>query len=119
MLSLEPRAGAHAAGAPRYTPDTPPIASNLGSAFAQFCRRDTAEATGDLREATVHLVEYLKADGLPPERVVIAMKDALTRYGGYHLPPSLSDAESAVGERPAMAYRRVFAWCLDAYYGAP
>ena len=116
VVAIHPRAGAVRASP--YTPFTPPLGSELGRAFAQVCQGETASATSDLHDATVTLVERLKADGLPPERVVVAIKDALRHYRGCGLAPSLTDEASAGGERQATAYRRVFGWYLETYYSA-
>lgn len=101
----------------RYTSHTTPLASNLGLAFTEACRDDTATSMQNLQRATTRFVARLKANGIPPERVIVAIKEALTRDGGSKLPPSFDDAEGEAGEKRSMAYRRVFGWCLDAYYG--
>jgi hypothetical protein len=94
------------------------VAPELGRAFAEACRNDIAQSADALRLATIAMVGRLKADGLPPERVLIAVKTALVRYGGCHLPPSFdNDGESRLDERHAAIYRQVFDWCLDTYYG--
>ena len=91
--------------------------SDLGLAFAEACRGDTPTSMQNLQRATTRFVTRLKANGIPPERVIVAIKEALTRDGGSKLPPSFDDAEGLAGEKRSMAYRRVFGWCLDAYYG--
>lgn len=100
----------------RYTSRTIPLASDLGLAFADACRGDTPTSLQTLHRATTRFVTRLKANGTPPERVIVAIKEALTRDGGSKLPPSFDDAEGAAGEKRSMAYRRVFAWFLSTYY---
>lgn len=102
-----------------YTPVVTPVAPALGRAFDEACRVATARSIEDLRLATVALVQRLKADDVAPERVVVAIKAALTRYGGCRVPPSLyGDGEEEIAdERHAVMYQRVFTWWLDAYYG--
>lgn len=120
MLTAQRKAEARSARAPQYGPYTPfttSVASDLGSAFADVCRSGLPGALGELHDATVQMVERLQADGLPPERVIIAIKEALVRNGECRLPTSLYD-ESPAHEQQATAYRRVFSWFLDTYYGA-
>jgi hypothetical protein len=107
-------------GGPRVRPYTPfrsSPASNLGLAFCEACRGDTPNAVNNLREATTDLVVSLKTEGASPERVILTMKDALTRYGISHFPPSLVSPPNEYGKREAAQYRRVFSWCLEALYG--
>jgi hypothetical protein len=101
----------------RYASHTTPLASDLGLAFAEACGSDTPSAMQNLQRATTRFVSRLKANGIPPERVIVAINEALTRDGGAKLPPSFDDAEGVAGEKRSMAYRHVFGWCLDAYYG--
>lgn len=101
----------------RYTSRTSPLASDLGLAFADACRSDTPASTRNLHDATAKFVNRLKANGIPPERVVVAIKEALTRDGGSNLPPSFDGAEGSVDKPQSTAYRRVFAWFLNTYYG--
>lgn len=100
----------------RYTSRTSPLASELGLAFADACRSDTPASTRNLYDATAKLVNRLKANGTPPERVIIAIKEALTRDGESKLPPSFDDSEGSVDKAQSTAYRRVFAWFLNTYY---
>lgn len=93
------------------------VAPNFGIAFHELCLHESADTTRHLRNATVALVKQLKADGLPPERVIIAIKQALVRFGGCASPPHLYDETSSLaGERHAPAYHSVLAWSLDTYF---
>jgi hypothetical protein len=100
-----------------FTPIITPAAFVLGRAYSDAVRRATPASVEDLREATATLVTRLKDKGSPPERVVVVIKDALTRYGATHVPPSFEDPGDAFSARETAAYRRVFGWFLDAYYG--
>lgn len=110
LLGSEPRV------APCYAP--PAVAPALGRAFDAACHHDGRDPDERLRDATRALVERLKRDGLPPEKVLIALKAALTRYGSLHHPPSLDadgDDDPLAVERAAH-YRIVFDGFLKAYY---
>ena len=98
-----------------YNPQTPALAPELGRAYAVQRQRRTREGEARLREITVALVRRLKGNGLPPERVVVAIKAAIVRYGDEHRPPSLAD--HADGHVPGgELYERLFHWLLDAYF---
>ena len=118
MLFLLPREALDAASAPLFTRYLSAVAPELGRRFEEACLRHSPQSVNDLRGATVTLVERLKADGLPPERVVIAIKTALVRYGGYPHAPSYNDhLQTAPDDPRALAYRCVFRWSIDAYFG--
>lgn len=99
-----------------FTPITTPVAPQLGRAFVAASGRDTAEESAALHWATIAFVRRLKADGLPPERVVVALKAAIARYGGHGIPSLTDQSFDAETSGRAVAYQHVFAWCLDAYY---
>src|SRR5687767_521219 len=46
---------------------------------------------GPLHAATVIFARCLRGSGLPPEKVVIALKSLLRRHGGFAAPPSGQD----------------------------
>jgi dihydrodipicolinate synthase/N-acetylneuraminate lyase len=118
MLTLMPTVPGSSGGTAAYTPFAAPVAPELGRAFLAACRHDDAQSAAALRLAAVAMVERLKVNGLPPERVVIAMKQALMRYGGCHSPPSFHhEEENLIDGRCDATYRRLFSWCLDAYFG--
>jgi hypothetical protein len=99
----------------QYRP--PPVAPALGRAFDAACHHDGLDADGRLLDATNALVQRLKRDGLPPEKVLIALKTALTRYAGLHHPPSLdADDDAPLEVERAAHYRMVFDGFLQAYY---
>lgn len=117
MLSLLRDPVARTTVAIAYAPPTSRVAPELGRTFEEACHRETPRSAEDLHLATIAMVERLKADGLPPERVIVAIKAALVRYGGCHIPPSFdTDNERGIDERRAAIYRRLFTWCLDTYY---
>ena len=102
----------------QYTQFKPlPEQAQLGLAFADACLNDSQHASEVLQATTIALVRRLKSAGLPPERVVIALKESLARYAGAYFHPSLDAEDRALGERESETYRAVLAWCLDAYYG--
>jgi hypothetical protein len=115
VLSLVSQTGV---GAPSYNPRTSALAPELGRTFAAQRRAPTDETNTRLRDITVALVARLKDDGLPPERVIVALKAAIVRYGDEHRPPSLADEHESDGPGRAV-YERVFQWALAAYFGTP
>ena len=72
-----------------------------------------------LRDAAIDFVGGLKDQGLPPERVVVALKTALrTRdRSRWEWVPSL-DVEDAWGSTRSepTVYARLFEWSVEAYY---
>jgi hypothetical protein len=98
-----------------YNPHTPALAPELARSYAAQRRTSTSEGEARLRAITFALVQRLKEDGLPPERVLIAIKAAIVRYGDDHRPPSLAGEDH--GHVPGGAvYERLFSWVLDAYF---
>jgi hypothetical protein len=103
---------------PVFSPHVTPVAPALGRAFNAECFLHDAETDRALHDAIIALVERLKRDSLPPERVVIALKAAIVKYGSVERMPSLVDeAEDLCWAHCAETYRKAFAWCLDAYFG--
>ena len=104
---------------PPYTPRTTAVAPELGRAFGGVCVHHGPTADDRLRDATIALVTRLKDDGLPPERVVVALKAAIARYDPAHRFPSLIEAShDTVHMERSIAYQHVFAWFLDTYFGS-
>jgi hypothetical protein len=112
MLSLH---RSSSAGNTTFTPRTPALAPAFGRAYAAQRRQPTADGEATLREITVAFVNRLKDDGLPPERMLVAIKAAIVRYGDEHRPPSLAREDD--GHVPAgEVYERLFQWLLEAYF---
>lgn len=105
---------------PRFTPIVTPVAPAFGRAFDAESQRRNDGTEQALHDATIALVERLKRDGVPPERVVVALKSAIARYSSLHWTPTLIDeVEDPGSDHGAETYRKVFGWCLDAYFGPP
>jgi hypothetical protein len=105
------------AGSGSYNPHTPALAPELGRAYAAQRRQPTSDGEAKLRDITIAFVGRLKEDGLPPERVIVAAKTAIVRYGDEHRPPSLAGEED--GHVPGgEVYERLFRWLLSAYFSA-
>ena len=71
----------------------------------------------ELRAATVAFAATLKAEGLPPEQVLIALKGALVREGwrlSLHQ-TRWPDDQPPPGEYGM--YAQVFRWYLEGYFG--
>lgn len=113
MLALVRSAGP--TSSPTYNPHTPALAPELGRAYALQRHSPTRQGDAQLRNIVVALVTRLKDDGLPPERVIVAIKTAIVRYGDDHRPPSLADEED--GHFSAgLLYERLFQWILASYF---
>jgi len=95
-------------------PRTLSLAPELARAYAGQRQHPTTEGDARLRDATLALVRRLKSDGLAPERVIVAIKTAIMRYGDEHRPPSLADEEGNFST--SVVYERLFQWILDAYF---
>jgi hypothetical protein len=93
------------------------VAPALGRAFDAAWHHHGLHSEERLMEATFALVRRLKDDGLPPEKVLVALKTALTKYAELHSAPSLNaDDEDPDGVERVVVYRHVFEWFLEAYY---
>jgi hypothetical protein len=93
-----------------------PIAEILGQAFAELCETRSTRNETRLREIVFIFVTRLKARGMPPERVLIATKAAITTLGEGR-PPSLADSLGNAGHASRhRAYRQLFEWLLEAYF---
>ena len=107
--------GALATTEPRHTP-TDPIAEILGQSFAALSEKFTAANEARMRDIVYLFVTRLKALSLPPERVLVATKYAISSVGDGR-PPSLADSlASSTNPARHRAYRRVFEWLLEAYF---
>lgn len=107
--------GALATNQPRPA-SVDPIAAILGQAFAALTASFTAANEARLRDIVYLFVTRLKASSLPPERVLVATKYAISSAGDGR-PPSLADSLASSGNPMRhRAYRRVFQWLLEAYF---
>lgn len=96
---------------------TDPIARIVGQAFAAACETSSAANEARLRDLVFLFVTRLKAAALPPERVLVAIKAAISQVGDGR-PPSLADSLGKAGVSSRhRAYNRVFQWILEAYFG--
>ena len=89
-------------------------ARRLGRAFVAASRGGFTNAFDELHAAVDAFVVPRRIAGVPPERVVVAVKDALALYGGLQALTAPAAAESA-GERGEV-YDRLFRWTVNAYY---
>lgn len=106
------------AAEPSTAPADDPIARLLGQAYVALTQSFSARNEARLRELVYTFVTRMRAARVPPERVIVALKEAITAFGGGGRPPSLADslARNEV-DRSHGAYRRVFQWTLEAYFG--
>ena len=94
------------------------LARSVGRAYRDACRAGAPELDAALKQAVVSLVSHLRANGMPPERVVVILKQALTDGDAKHQLPTLGEDDSADEDRQRQrAYQHALLWCLDAYYG--
>jgi hypothetical protein len=101
----------------------PPSAVDRGarlvSDFEAALAHRSAEEMARLHHSIVHLVGGLKAEGVPIEGVVVALKALLRGHGPPGWVPSLRAERMAAGisgDEPTV-YARLFSWCLEAYFG--
>ena len=97
-----------------------PTGSALSRAFAAVSRNRTAETEAELRAAVAAFVEPLKADRVPPERIIVALKKALGADGTVQTFASILERhrnrESVLDDG---AYALAFDCCLEAYFDGP
>lgn len=108
----------------RLTPPSPgeahvgALARSVGRAYRDACRTGAPQLDDALKQAVVSLVSHLRANGMPPERVVVILKQALADGDTGHQLPSLGKDDSADEDRHRQhVYQHALLWCLDAYYG--
>ena len=112
ILSLN--RGTTAAAPPPRVATTTALAPRFARAYAAECRRPSIDGELLLRDVTMALVERLKSDGLPPERVLMAIKAAIARYADLIDAPTLVDDDARGPSRSV--YRRVLQWMLASYF---
>ena len=66
----------------------------------------TSSADGMLRDAICDFVRDLKAEGAPPERVLVTVKDVI----------AAADSGRDT-EQQRRFVQQVITWCIEAYYG--
>ena len=86
----------------------------LGRAFVAATHGGFSNALDELHAAVDAFVEPRRIAGEPPEKVIIAVKNALRMYGGLQeLAPPATDARTERNE----VYDRLFQWTVNSYYG--
>jgi hypothetical protein len=91
-----------------------PVTARIAAAFRAAL--DDGVASAELEISTHAFVDMLKADGLPPEKALVALKNTLAGEARcLSLAPlcCASHAPSLVEQR---MYRQVFDWYLDAFF---
>lgn len=101
-------------------PAPPLLAATLaviGRAYADACRHSGPHREADLKAAVVTMAAQLRADGVPPERTVIILKQAIANGDDSHTFPGLAEPVRVDGDlRRQRVYQLSLRWCLDAYY---
>lgn len=102
---------------PRTTEATATTGARVTTAFHHALDRADRMRTAELRAVTLAFTATLKAEGLPPEQVLVSLKAAIARSGWW---PSLFPAQWLGPESQTPDYRtysQVFAWFLEGYFG--
>jgi hypothetical protein len=90
-------------------------ARRLGRAFAAADCGRFADAMRELDEALHSFVESRKAEGQPPERMIVALKRALLDFGGLQTAWA-KDPGTFDSPQPNELYEEVFRRTLAMYY---
>ena len=110
---------AHARSSSPYGPmSDADVAARLVRSFDAASAVGTGDAMLALRDAAVEFVGRLRRQGLPAERVIVALKTLLCGHGPAGWMPSLdagSGTPRAAGAQTV--YASLFGWCVEAYYG--
>ena len=91
--------------------------TRVTTAFHHALARPDRARTAELRGATLAFATTLKGEGLPPEQVLVSLKEAIARSGWW---PSLFPAQWLGPESQTPEYRtysQAFAWFLEGYFG--
>ena len=103
----------------RSLPLRPTVATDarVTTAFARVLDDRRGSHTAELRAATLALVATLKAEGFPPEYVLVSLKQAIGQGGWWPtlIPGGGTDGEPSTHE--CGTYSRVFEWFLEGYFG--
>lgn len=77
-------------------------------------------AMAALHDAAIAFVDRLKAQGLAPEQVIVALKAALRDRDRSEWMPSLDTfGQPDTAHAEPTVYARLFGWCVEAYYREP
>jgi len=90
-------------------------ARRLGRAFVAAAHGGFADALTELQAAVGAFVERQREAGQPPERVIVALKAALSAYGGLQAAPETERGAAGADTRRAL-YEQVFRWAVDSCY---
>lgn len=114
-----------------FPASTPPVALRLSVPAAAAAGTRVAAALhaalngrgrgplAELRAATLAFAATLKAEGLPPEKVLVSLKTALTREGRSLSLAPVCCPDHAPETREHQMYAYVFGWYLEGYFGPP
>lgn len=90
--------------------------SRVTTAFRRVLEHDEPSLIGELHAATLAFAATLKAEGLMPEQVIIALKRAIGSDGWW--PTLIPDRRlNRMDQSPeGRLYGRVFYWLLEGYF---
>ena len=115
FVSVETRVGGGSGGELRPAFDADVWPSVL-RAFEAAIHGPSSAAMIELHAAAREFAATERAQGLPPERAVMALKALLAGHGEGGWSPSL-DADRDGGRIEARVYAQLFAWFVEAFYG--
>jgi hypothetical protein len=92
----------------------PTLAARVAAAF--HAALDDGATSDELRVSTNAFVGTLKADGLSPEKALVALKDILMQGGRCVSLAPVCCTNHKAAEFDQRIYSQVFGWYLDAYY---
>ena len=109
----------HAGSSSQYGPTSDAdVAARLARRFDAASASRSGAALLALRDAAVEFVGRLKWQGLPAERVIVALKAQQRGHGPEGWTPSLDAGRGtpwALGARTV--HVDLFGWCVEAYFG--
>ena len=115
FASCETRVGGGSAGALRPAFDADVWPSVLRT-FEAAIHGPSSAAMTELHAAAREFAATVRAQELPPERAVIALKALLAGHGEGGWSPSLDENHEDV-RLEARVYAQLFAWFVEAFYG--
>lgn len=114
LASFETRVGQGSAGAlhPAFDADVWP---SVLRTFQAAIHDPSSAAMTELHAAAREFAVTVRAQELPPERAVMALKALLAGHGAGGWSPSLDDNHEGV-HLEARVYAQLFAWFVEAFY---
>jgi hypothetical protein len=93
--------------------------TRVTTAFRRAIDSSDPSASNELRAATLAFAATLRAEGLPPEQALVALKRVLAQHGWCLSLFQACRIDGEFGTSASRMYPRVFRWFLEGYYGLP